>query len=275
MSAVTTGADAAAAGPGAVILVVDDNAAKRVSIVSMLEQLGHEMVEADSGEAALRAVIKRSFAAIVLDVQMPGMSGYETAGLIRMRTQSEQTPILFLTADAADEADIPAACASGPVAFICAPIVPDILRAKIAGLVDQSRERDERTCSELDNVANGVVMISQEGVIESVNRAAAELFGYEEVEAIGALFATIVSPKVGDDRAAPVMIPTPAMVLKDTAGRPVEAVGHRNDGSTFPIELELSDVLLGARKVHIGCLRDIFEHQTATEARRYQAVCGT
>jgi diguanylate cyclase (GGDEF)-like protein/PAS domain S-box-containing protein len=274
-----------------VILVVDDNAAKRLSIISIVEQLGHETIEVASGEAALRAVMKQSFAAILLDVQMPGMDGYETARLIRMRAQSEHTPIIFITAYAQDEADIPVAYASGAVDFIFAPIVPDVLRAKISVFVDlflkardlerslddvstlrdQFRDREEHARSVLDNVANGIVTISEQGVIESFNRAAIELFGYAEHEAIGALFASIVSAKVRDDPAAPA-IPTAAMVLKDTGGRSVEAVGHRKDGTTFPIELELSDVQLETRKVHIGCLRDIFERQTYTEALRHQAL---
>ena len=124
----------------------------------------------------------------------------------------------------------------------------------------------------LDNVANGIVTIGEDGVIESFNRAAIELFGYDEHEAIGAAVLEIVSPKVRDDPAAPVPAPSPAMVLRDTGGRSVEAVGHRKNGSTFPIELELSDVQLETRKVHIGCLRDIFERQTYTEALRYQAL---
>ena len=214
------------------------------------------------------------------------MDGYETAQLIRMRTQSEHTPIIFITAYAEDEADIPVAYASGAVDFIFAPIVPDVLRAKVSVFVDlflkardlerslddvttlrdEFREREERARSVLDNVANGIVTISEEGVIESFNRAAIELFGYEEHEAIGQPFSMIVSPKVRDDPAAPAPTPTPAMLLQDTGGRSVEAVGHRKDGSTFPIELELSDVQLETRKVHIGCLRDIFERQTYTEA---------
>jgi diguanylate cyclase (GGDEF)-like protein/PAS domain S-box-containing protein len=282
----------AALATDAVILVVDDNAAKRLSIIAILEQLGHKTVEADSGEAALRAVIKQSFAAILLDVQMPGMNGYETAQLIRMRTQSEHTPIIFITAYTEDEADIPVAYASGAVDFIFAPIVPDVLRAKISVFVDlflkardlersldyvttlrdQLHEREEAARSVLDNVANGIVTISEEGVIESFNRAAIELFGYEAHEAIGEPFSRIVSPKVRDDPAAPVQVPSVTMLLKDTGGRSVEAVGHRKNGSTFPIELELSDVQLETRKVHIGCLRDIFERQTYTEALRYQAL---
>jgi len=276
----------------AVILVVDDNAAKRLSIVSILEQLGHRTIEVDSGEAALRAVMKQSFAAILLDVQMPGMNGYETAQLIRMRTQSEHTPIIFITAYAEDEADIPVAYASGAVDFMFAPIVPDVLRAKVSVFVDlflkardlersldhvttlrdQFRDRGERARSVLENVANGIVTISEDGVIESFNRAATELFGYDAHEAVGEPFSSIVSPKLREDPAAPVPVPSPAMLLRDTGGRSVEAVGHRKNGSTFPIELELSDVQLETRKVHIGCLRDIFERQTYTEALRYQAL---
>jgi diguanylate cyclase (GGDEF)-like protein/PAS domain S-box-containing protein len=276
----------------AVILVVDDNAAKRLSIVSILDQLGHRTIEVDSGEAALRAVMKQSFAAILLDVQMPGMNGYETAQLIRMRTQSEHTPIIFITAYAEDEADIPVAYASGAVDFMFAPIVPDVLRAKVSVFVDlflkardlersldhvttlrdQFRDREERARSVIDNVANGIVTISEDGVIESFNRAAIELFGYDAHEAIGEPFSRIVSPKVRDDPADPAQAPSAAMLLRDTAGRSVDAVGHRKNGSTFPIELELSDVQLETRKVHIGCLRDIFERQTYTEALRYKAL---
>ncbi|MEP6640766.1 MAG: EAL domain-containing protein [Gaiellales bacterium] len=274
------------------ILVVDDNAAKRLSIVSILEGLGHETVEVDSGEAALRAVMGQTFAVILLDVQMPVMNGYETAQLIRMRTESEHTPIIFITAYAEDEADIPVAYASGAVDFIFAPIVPAALRAKITVFVDlflrardlersldyattlrdEFREREERARSVLDNVANGLVTISEEGVIESFNRAAIDLFGYEELEAIGQLFSKFVSPKVRHDPNADVQVPTPAMLLEDMGGRSVEAVGCRKDGTTFPVELELSDVQLETRKVHIGCLRDIFERQTYTEALRYQAL---
>ncbi len=244
------------------ILVVDDNAAKRLAIVSILEQLGHTTIEAGSGEAALREVMKRSFAVILLDVQMPIMDGYETARLIRMRRESEHTPIIFTTAHAKDEADIPVAYASGAVDFIFAPIEPAVLRAKVTVFVDLhlKARRLERV---LDNVADGIVTISADGVIESFNRAAIVLFGYDEDEAIGQLFSTIVVPR---DREGP------ATLLQDTGGRSVEAVGCRKDGTTFPIELELSDVQFETRKVHIGCLRDIFERQTHTDSLRYQAL---
>jgi len=80
------------------VLVVDDNAGKRLAVRAMLAPLGHAVVEADSGSAALLAVAERSFAVILMDVSMPILDGYETARLIRRRIESASTPIIFLTA---------------------------------------------------------------------------------------------------------------------------------------------------------------------------------
>ena len=118
------------------ILIVDDNAGKRLSIASVLEPLGQTIVEVESGKAALRALMERTYSVILMDVQMPGMDGYETARFVRMRRESEHTPIIFITAHAAEEAQIPTAYQSGAVDFIFAPIVPDILRAKARVFVE-------------------------------------------------------------------------------------------------------------------------------------------
>src|SRR5450755_5085686 len=87
------------------ILVVDDNAAKRIAVRAMLAPLGHNVIEVDSGREALRAVLRRTFAIILMDVRMPTLDGYETAKLIRQRPQSEFTPIMFMTAFGGDGAE--------------------------------------------------------------------------------------------------------------------------------------------------------------------------
>lgn len=107
------------------MLVVDDNAAKRLALRAVLSPLGYAIVEADSGRAALRCVMAQDFAVILLDVCMPIMDGFETAALIRLRRQSEMTPIIFITAYASDELVKADRYAEGAVDFIFAPVPPE------------------------------------------------------------------------------------------------------------------------------------------------------
>jgi CheY-like chemotaxis protein len=130
------------------ILVVDDNAAKRMAVRAMLAPLGCQVSEVDSGREALRAVLRRTFAMILMDVRMPTLDGYETAKLIRQRAQSELTPIIFVTAFGGDEAETATAYASGAVEFIFTPILPDVLRAK---------SRRSLTCSSKPKSCNALL----------------------------------------------------------------------------------------------------------------------
>jgi diguanylate cyclase (GGDEF)-like protein len=114
------------------ILIVDDNAAKRLALKAVLQPLGHVIVEADSGLEALHCLMAEDFAVILLDVRMPIMDGFETAELIRKRQRSELTPIIFITAFGSDELENIDVYAQGAVDFIFAPVPPDELRAKVS-----------------------------------------------------------------------------------------------------------------------------------------------
>lgn len=114
------------------ILIVDDDAAKRLAIKAALAPLGHTIVEAESGLEALRYLMAENFAVILLDVRMPIMDGFVTAALIRQRLQSEMTPIIFLSAHAASEIHSSNLYAEGAVDFITTPFRPDELRAKVS-----------------------------------------------------------------------------------------------------------------------------------------------
>jgi PAS domain S-box-containing protein len=118
--------------PPVPILIVDDNASKRLAIGAVLSPLGYSIVEADSGVAALRCVTVQDFAVILLDIRMPIMGGMETAALIRQRQQSELTPIIFITAQGSDEFVHADGYQQGAVDFIFAPVPPDELRAKVS-----------------------------------------------------------------------------------------------------------------------------------------------
>lgn len=122
-------------GSAAPVLVVDDTSSKRLALAAALTPLGLPIVQADSGQAALRAVMTQDFAVILLDVRMPDVDGFETAALIRRRKESEMTPIIFVTAFAGDEIGPKSRYVSGAVDFMFAPIQPDELRAKVSVFV--------------------------------------------------------------------------------------------------------------------------------------------
>ena len=118
------------------ILLVDDRPDKLVALSAVLAELGQELVVAHSGKEALRLVLNHDFAVILLDVSMPVMDGYETASLIRQRRKSEHTPIIFITAMSATENHASKGYSLGAVDYIYAPVIPDILRAKVSVFVD-------------------------------------------------------------------------------------------------------------------------------------------
>jgi signal transduction histidine kinase len=127
--------DATLAG-GADILIVDDRPDKLLVYRTILEDLGANLFTAASGEQALKQVLERDFAVILLDVNMPGLNGLETAALIRNRSRSAHIPIIFITADFNDEHHMAKGYALGAVDYIASPVVPEILQAKVKVFVD-------------------------------------------------------------------------------------------------------------------------------------------
>jgi signal transduction histidine kinase len=125
------------------ILVVDDQRANLIAIEAALEGIAGTIVSARSGEEALRLLLERDFAVVLLDVRMPGMGGLEAARLIRERKRSRHTPIIFVTAHGYDDAEVRDAYALGAVDFLAKPLVLEILRAKVNVFVELQRRADE------------------------------------------------------------------------------------------------------------------------------------
>ena len=125
------------------ILIVDDDSTKRFALKAILAPLGENVVEAASGADGLRQLLRQEFAVILLDVRMPGMDGFETAQLVRQRPRSELTPIIFVTALDQAETDMGRGYDLGAVDFVFAPVVPAILRAKVAVFVELYRAQQE------------------------------------------------------------------------------------------------------------------------------------
>ena len=124
------------------ILIVDDDMVSLRAMENVLQNLGARLVTASSGEEALRAVEAQDFAAILMDVRMPGIDGFTTAKMIRERTRSKYTPIVFLTAGKEDLVSEFRGYQAGAVDFMAKPPIPEIVRSKLAvfvGLHDMNK----------------------------------------------------------------------------------------------------------------------------------------
>jgi signal transduction histidine kinase len=137
------------------ILIVDDDRANVLAMHEVLCTLGSRLVSASSGEEALCQVLEEDFAAILLDVRMPGIDGFTTASMIRERKRSRYTPIIFMTAAQDDLQSMFRGYRAGAVDYIVKPVIPDVLRSKLSvfiGLHDMNRmlsaELAERALSE-------------------------------------------------------------------------------------------------------------------------------
>lgn len=123
------------------ILIVDDAPGKRLSHESVLADLGEVVVTAASGREALELLLKRDFAVILLDVNMPEMDGFETAAMIRQRPKFEHTPIIFITAYNTTDLDRLKGYDIGAADYIFLPVIPGVLKAKVRVFVELARQR--------------------------------------------------------------------------------------------------------------------------------------
>jgi signal transduction histidine kinase len=118
------------------VLLVDDKPANLLALETMLAGLEYDLVKVTSGERALRTLLGSDVAVVVLDVQMPGLDGFETARLIRTRERSRHTPIIFLTAFDFNRLSVEEAYALGAVDYLIKPLVPVVLRSKVTVFVE-------------------------------------------------------------------------------------------------------------------------------------------
>lgn len=125
------------------ILIVDDDSRNLFAVRETLEDLGATLVLAKSGEEALKQLLLRDFALILLDVHMPGMDGYETAETIRKREKCRHIPIIFLTAINKDEMHVFRGYSAGAVDYMFKPVDPQVLKHKVAVFIELFRKTEE------------------------------------------------------------------------------------------------------------------------------------
>jgi two-component system sensor histidine kinase/response regulator len=123
------------------LLLVDDRPGSLLALEAILEPLGHPMIRAASGDEALRCLLIQEVSVIVLDVEMPGLDGFETARRIKERERTRHIPIIFLTAISQEPEQRLRGFATGAVDYIFKPVDPDVMRAKVAVFAELSSRR--------------------------------------------------------------------------------------------------------------------------------------
>jgi len=153
------------------ILLVDDQPARLLSYQTILEELGQNLITARSGVEALERLMKDEFALVLLDVSMPGMDGFETAAMIHDHPRFERTPIIFVTGVHITEFDRLKGYKLGAVDYVAIPIVPEILRSKVAVLVELHVQRLKlQELNETLSKANVALQAEKTRELEVVNR---------------------------------------------------------------------------------------------------------
>ncbi len=218
------------------ILLVDDSPANLLSLQAILDDLGQHLVEARSGEGALERLKAEEFAVVLLDVLMPGMSGFDTARAIRADERSRHTPIIFLTASDIDRSQTEEAYRLGAVDFLVKPLLPVALQAKVRGFVElfQEKQRAKQEAEQLRLLVQGttdyaIFLLDPTGRVVTWNTGAERLKGYKAEEIVGQHFSKFY-PQEAIDRG------WPAHELKVAAaeGRfEDEGWRLRKDGSRF------------------------------------------
>ena len=154
------------------ILLVDDQPARLLAYRAILAPLAENLIEANSGAEALKHLMERECALILLDVNMPGMDGFETASLIHQHPRFEKTPIIFVTAINVSDMDRMRGYKLGAVDYVTVPIIPEILRSKVVVLSELYRKRrDLQLANQNLEAANEALRVEKRRELESLNES--------------------------------------------------------------------------------------------------------
>lgn len=230
------------------ILIVDDNDAQRLALAAILAELEVPLLEAASGRQALRHLLEREVAVILMDVNMPGLDGFETAELIRARRSTEHTPIIFITAG--DDAHAARGYSLGAVDYILAPVQPDVLRTKVAVFIDLYRKTAEVRAQReaLRRYADQLTQLTEASLAINSAHTVEEILRVVEQRAARIIGAQVARTQLNHEALAAARTAAPAHGLNGCAAPTLAAPGPEEGGAL--------EVRLTARDgTTLGCVR--------------------
>jgi len=260
----------------ALILNVDDDDAARYAITKVLERGGYGVIEAADGAGALEGAASHPVDVVVLDVNLPDLSGFEVAKRLKGDPATADIPILHLSASARDPGSL-AAGLEAAEAYLTEPVSPEALLGTVGALVRARRALEEarRRAGEaeaaeaalqryrlLSEHAHDIMLfIRPDGRIAEANAAAAEAYGYSREELLGR--------NIRELRAAETAYEVAQQIeAADKSGVVFETVHRRKDGSTFPVEVSSRGADIGGERLLVSIIRDISERKQVEEALR-------
>jgi PAS domain S-box-containing protein len=287
------------------ILLVDDRPENLLALEAILEPLDQKLIRAHSGDEALRKLLQHDFAVILLDVQMPGINGFETARLIKARERTKYIPIIFLTAISKDEEYVFEGYSVGAVDYLAKPFQPDILRSKVNVYVDlylkqkqlsmqqdllrasevrelelkhklELTESEARFSEIVASAMDAIIAFDTDGRVSLFNAAAERMFGTEAGDAIDhnvrRFFPEPLREDVLDRICRVSAEPQQGAAAEAAAtGHILSFTGVRTNGEQFPIEATASCLDVRGKRTYTLIVRDISERKRTEEALQEQA----
>ena len=251
------------------ILLVDDRPDNLSALEAVLESLGQTLVRVTTGEEALKRLLKDDFAVILLDVQMPGLDGFETARIIKQLEKTRHVPIIFLTGVSTEKRHMFQGYSAGAVDYVVKPFDAAVLRSKVAVFIDLERkssalkESEERFRSAFDHAPIGVALVTLEGRWLRVNRSFCEITGYPEDRLLSRSVGDIVHPDDADgDRDFAQGMPAGDLRSYHVEKRYIHAEGH---------EVFVLESVSLVHDAHGRPLHSIYQIADITERKRLEA----
>lgn len=278
------------------ILLVDDRPENLLALETVLGDGDYSLYKANSGEEALKYLLTHDFATILLDVQMPGMNGFETAKFIKLRQKTKDIPIIFVTAISKEPEHVSTEYSVGAIDYMCKPFEPETLKSKVEAFVyiyknqqevigqkdllqqrtlelEQANKELASTSVELQRAEalarvigetsiDTMITFDDQGKILTANPALESMFGYSVKELLGNDLSILV----------PSFFHKELTNINDSKFSLKEFKAIRQDRSGFPAEIQIGSTYLEESLIYACTIRDISERKQQMVALEYQAL---